>query len=180
MIGWGEYFPGDKKRQNVIHITPFAGHQSAPVPARTVSLTCQDFYHHFPRPRVQESRPNHGISNTIGLSAKSWKWQDSFGYWTNTVTYNCVCLVPEYSTRYSAWSPYLRKDRKCLERVQRKTSKLVKGFKSPSYEKSWPLWKNADCEEIWWRHAVNRKGKDRLQQSSSSGRFWLQHSRPPV
>jgi len=32
------------------------------------------------------------------------------------------------------WSPYLRKDIDRLERVQRKASKLVKGFKKLSYE----------------------------------------------
>ena len=34
----------------------------------------------------------------------------------------------------SVWSPYLRKDIDCLEKVQRRATKLVKGFKYKSYE----------------------------------------------
>ena len=32
------------------------------------------------------------------------------------------------------WSPYLRKDIECLENVQRRATKLVKGMKHKSYE----------------------------------------------
>jgi len=34
----------------------------------------------------------------------------------------------------STWSPYLRKDIECLEKVQRRATKLVKGMKHKSYE----------------------------------------------
>ena len=32
------------------------------------------------------------------------------------------------------WSPYLRKDIECLEKVQRRATKLVKGLQNKSYE----------------------------------------------
>jgi len=38
----------------------------------------------------------------------------------------------EYSV--PVWSPYLRKDIECLEKVQRRATKLVKGMKHKSYE----------------------------------------------
>jgi len=33
-----------------------------------------------------------------------------------------------------AWSPYFKKDIECLEQVQRRATKLIKGFKNLSYE----------------------------------------------
>ena len=35
---------------------------------------------------------------------------------------------------WSVWSPYLRKDVDCLEKVQRRANKLVRGLKDKSYE----------------------------------------------
>ena len=34
----------------------------------------------------------------------------------------------------SVWSPYLRKDVDCLEKVQRRAAKLVRGLKDKSYQ----------------------------------------------
>ena len=35
---------------------------------------------------------------------------------------------------WSVWSPYLRKDVDCLEKVQRRATKLVRSLKDKSYE----------------------------------------------
>jgi len=40
---------------------------------------------------------------------------------------------PHLEYAIQAWSPYLRKDIECLERVQRKTTELVQGYKNLSY-----------------------------------------------
>jgi len=43
-------------------------------------------------------------------------------------------IRPRLEYAVQAWSPYLRKDISCLERVQRIATKLVKGLKCLTYE----------------------------------------------
>jgi len=41
---------------------------------------------------------------------------------------------PHLEFAIQAWSPYFKRDIECLEKVQRRATKVVKGFKSLSYE----------------------------------------------
>jgi len=41
---------------------------------------------------------------------------------------------PHLEFAIQAWSPYFKRDIECLEKVQRQATKVVKGFKSLSYE----------------------------------------------
>ena len=44
------------------------------------------------------------------------------------------------------WSPYLRKDIECIEKVQRRTTKLVRGLKYKSYEERLALLQTTSLE----------------------------------
>jgi len=45
-----------------------------------------------------------------------------------------TCIRPYLEYCVQVWSPHLKKDIECLERIQRKPTKLVKGLKRKSYE----------------------------------------------
>jgi len=58
----------------------------------------------------------------------------------------------EYSVK--VWSPYLKKDIECLEKVQRRATKLVKGLKHKPY-----------AERLARLHTMSREKKKELEET---------------
>ena len=68
--------------------------------------------------------------SVLGMVRRHFKELDKEDF---TVIYNSY-IRPHLEYCVQAWSPHLVKDKDCLERIQRRATKLVKGFSKLTYE----------------------------------------------
>jgi ribonuclease P/MRP protein subunit RPP40 len=82
------------------------------------------------RPSLQCAKAASKAMSVLGLIKRNFKVidKDDFKVLYNTYT------RPHIEYCIQAWSPYLKKDINCLEQVQRRATKLVKGLMNVSYE----------------------------------------------
>ena len=73
---------------------------------------------------------------SIALNPKSWGFSDPvpLGPPRDLTDFASIYAEPAFSSTMQVWSLHLKKDIECLERIQRKATKLLKGLKRKSYE----------------------------------------------
>ena len=70
------------------------------------------------------------LNSVLGMVKRHFKVIDKDDFTALHKTY----IRPHLEYCIQAWSPHLKKDIECLERIQRRATKLVKGLRKKTYE----------------------------------------------
>jgi len=84
------------------------------------------------KPSTQCVRAVAKARSVMGMVRRNFSRLDKEGFLLISKTY----IRPHMEYCVQAWSPYLKKDIECLEKVQRSATKMVHGLRHLSYEQS--------------------------------------------
>ena len=94
------------------------------------------------KPREQCIQSANKAQSVLGIVRRHFKEIDKEDF---KIIYNTY-VRPHLEYCEQDWSPYLQKDKTCLEKVQRRATKMVKGLKKLPYETT--HWRDEDCAVI--------------------------------